>query len=522
MAKFNAPASKPKYVEAKTHNDGGAVRPSNPLTELRFTAVVTFVGEDTFYESAEDRQKRIVDLTHAATKVDTTGVAQLVADLRSKFMIRGASVVVASEYLRAYEGRGPHPRSVIAAACQRADEPAEFIAYWYQHYGRSIPRAMKMGLSDALGNLITQFSALKYNGKERAIRLADVIELVHPTPFSADQSALFKALLDERHRGKWDEHPELLERLPVIANHLYLARMPEDRRRQHLSIVGPKALSDAGFTWERLSSWLPGGMDAQAWEAVIPRMGVFALIRNLRNFDDANISEAAHRTVVDKITNAADVAGAKILPMRAYQAYNAAKSDNWKRALGQTLELASGNVAPMHGSLLLIDTSGSMRDTLSAKSKLMRVEAAALQAITIAKHSSNCDVVIYGQTSAKLDLDMRMSVLALTQQVARQVGVVGHNTMGHTAIARHFDPQRHERVVMFTDDQQTDSKEFHDQKGQTDYWGRTWPDPVDISHVPEVITFNVGGYGTQSTWGKGRITVAGLSDQIFAAVRELI
>ena len=29
-----------------------------------------------------------------------------------------------------------------------------------------------------------------------------------------------------------------------------------------------RALEDAGVTWEWLAGWLPGGMDAEAWEAM--------------------------------------------------------------------------------------------------------------------------------------------------------------------------------------------------------------------------------------------------------------
>ncbi len=35
--------------------------------------------------------------------------------------------------------------------------------------------------------------------------------------------------------------------------------------------------------------WLQGPMDKAAWQAIIPNMGYFALLRNLRNFDEAGI-----------------------------------------------------------------------------------------------------------------------------------------------------------------------------------------------------------------------------------------
>ncbi len=60
--------------------------------------------------------------------------------------------------------------------------------------------------------------------------------------------------------------------------------------------------------------------------------------------------------------------------------------------------------------------------------------------------------------------------------VAKVVGSVGHSTFGHTAIGRHFNPKRHERVVLFTDDQQHDSG------------------LVRLDHVPLIYTFNLAGH----------------------------
>ena len=533
MAKFNEVATQPKVAPTQTHEGGGAVRPTNPLTELEFTAAVTFVGEDTFYERADQRLARLVSLTHDATKRNPHGVAQLVADLRSKYLIRGAAIVVAAEYVKAYEGRGPLPRFVVSAACQRADEPAEFVAYWHKFHGKSLPSGVRKGLGDALSRLLNQKSALKWNSHERAIRLADVIELAHPVPGNEDQGALFTALLDERHWGSWDNkpndgreqvRPSALDKLPVISQHLKLARLPEDERRPFLRANGPKALADAGFTWERLSAWLPGGMDAEAWEAVIPNMGVMALIRNLRNFDQAGISEDAITTVINKITSEDDVRGAKVLPFRAYQAYKQAPSDNWKLALGKTLNHASGNIARMDGSLLLVDASASMGSHLSAKSDMTVFEAALLQALSVARNSDRCDVVLFGTNSGKLSLDMRgASILGTMQKVIAEWPNMrlGSSTFGHTALAKHWDASKHTRAVIFTDDQMHDSMELgrdEDQYG----WYRRNVTQVSVKHVPEIITFRVGGYQPQTTWGKGRIHVAGLSDQIFNAVANFV
>jgi hypothetical protein len=54
-------------------------------------------------------------------------------------------------------------------------------------------------------------------------------------------------------------------------------------------------LAAAGVTWEALAGWLQGPMDKAAWEAIIPSMGVMALARNLRNFDEAGVSDDGRR-----------------------------------------------------------------------------------------------------------------------------------------------------------------------------------------------------------------------------------
>jgi hypothetical protein len=284
-----------------------------------------------------------------------------------------------------------------------------------------------------------------------------------------------------------------------------LDAVPVDDRRAVLRARGPAALAEAGFSWERLSGWLPGGMDAEAWEAVIPSMGVMALVRNLRNFDQAGISEAAIEAVIAKITDAERVTRARLFPYQVWAAYKHAPSDNWKRALGRTLDHTVANISVLDGTLVVIDTSGSMQGTVSGRSKLSRVEVAAVMAMATAKRASNVDVVIYGETNALVRKVDGMSVLAGVDKVVRSVGSVGHATYGHTAIGRWYDPKRHRRAVIFTDDQQHDSGH------------------VRLDHVPLIYTFNLAGYRPSAlpAGERGRYTLGGFTDATFTAMKVL-
>lgn len=98
------------------------------------------------------------------------------------------------------------------------------------------------------------------------------------------------------------------------------------------------------MTWEAVAGWLQGPMDAAAWEAVIPSMGVMALARNLRNFDEAGVSDEVAETVARKIADPEQVTKSRMLPMRFYSAFNAAPSLRWGHALERALTASMANI----------------------------------------------------------------------------------------------------------------------------------------------------------------------------------
>jgi hypothetical protein len=490
-----------------TH-EGGEAFARDPESELFLLAVTNMAGEDTFYECANKRDARFVELVHKVTASNPAFIAGadveagkvgLAQYLRETMLMRSAAVVMAAEYVAAGGERG---RAVVARALQRADEPAELLGYWLTRHGRNVPMPVKRGIADAARRLYTERAALRYDGLSRQVRMADVIEMTHPSPRDDRQSALFNYLLDRRHH---DDARADAEVLPMLAAAAALEAVPMDERRAVLRARGAVALAEAGFSWERLSGWLPVGMDAEAWEAVIPSMGAMALVRNLRNFDQAGITDAAIEAVIAKITDGDQVAKARLFPYQVWAAYKNAPSDNWRRALGPTLELTATNIPALDGTLVVIDTSGSMQATVSGRSTMQRVEVAAVMAMATAKRAANVDVVIYGQTNALVRKQAGMSVLGGVDKVVRSVGAVGHATFGHTAIARWFDPKRHQRAVIFTDDQQHDSGH------------------VRLDHVPLIYTFNLAGYRPSAlpAGERGRYTIGGFTDATFTAMKVI-
>ncbi len=465
-------------------------------SELFLLAVTNMVAEQTFYEKADARDERFVSLIHRVTREDPEWIQRFVPWLRNVANMRSAAVVMAAEYVAA---GGPNGRKVIASAVARADEPAEILAYWAQEHGKRFPQPVKRGVADAVREHYTEYAALKYDGRSRAWRMADVIELTHPKPGEQWQSDLFRFLLDRRH------HPEEMaipETLPTVARRAELERVPADQRRGYLRERGAEALAEAGATWEWLSGWLPGGMDAEAWEAVVPSMGYMALLRNLRNFDEAGISKQTIRYVNGVLADPERVARSRQFPYRFWSAYRNAPSLTWASALEEALELSVRNIPALPGgTLVLTDTSASMTRPVSGRSNVRHFELAALFAAALAKQADDVELISFATRSEPVRFRPSQSILRTIDKVESRIGKVGHGTNLGRAVKRHFDG--HDRVVVFSDMQ------THDQ--------------MPSLQGVQVYVFNTGGYrATPFAVGrKGHYEIGGFSDATFRLMKLL-
>lgn len=498
------PTSPVRTTGTGVTHEGGAGFTRDPKSELFLLAVSNMGGEDTFYESGKARDDRFALLIHGVARDDPAWLAKFIPWLRDTANMRTASVVAAAEY--AASG-APGARQVIASTLLRPDEPAELLGYWIATHGRSIPQPVKRGVADAAIRMYSERNLLKYDGQRTGFRFADVIELAHPKPKDDRQRDLFKHALDRRHNR--DE--AIPASLTMLLADLELQTLPEAQRRAVLtaSVNGggtTNALDRAGWTWERLSGWLPGGMDAAAWEAVIPQMGYMALLRNLRNFDEAKISDSARKYVVDKLSDPEEVAKSRQFPFRFLSAWKAAPAMHWGSALEAALALSCQNIPELVGrTLVLVDVSGSMTAKISQRSSVEMSAVGALFALaTYVRSAGNCDLVAFGTDSMVVPVNKTTSVLRACETVPGLGNKVGHGTETHKALAKHY--AGHDRVVIFTD-------------GQAFGYGN--PEGRIVDKIPVLHTFNLGGYRvTPFEAGKpGRHEFGGFSDSTFKLMR---
>jgi len=117
MAKFNVATARPvggspiETVASGVTHEGGTGYTHSPKSELFLLAVSNFVGEDTFYESAADRDARYARLVADVAVADPAWTAGFLAWLRGEANMRSAPLVGALEAARAMVGALQHRRT---------------------------------------------------------------------------------------------------------------------------------------------------------------------------------------------------------------------------------------------------------------------------------------------------------------------------------------------------------------------------------------------------------------------------
>ncbi|MEU1823089.1 TROVE domain-containing protein [Streptomyces abikoensis] len=511
MARFNTRAPKTARATSpvtttghtRTHL-GGKGHLRDDRSELFLLAIANLVSQQTFHENGTARDGRFGTLVRKLAVEDAAWTAGLLGWLRGEGQMRTASLVGAAEYVKARLDAGatdgPTNRQVVDSVLRRADEPGEMLAYWTSTYGRNVPKPVKRGIADAVRRLYTGRNLLKYDTASKGYRFGDVLNLVHPTPHPDKpwQSDLFQYALDRRHNPD-TATPPTTDR--TLTAHRALMAVPVAERRA--LVAGPggaERLAEAGITWEALAGWLQGPMDAAAWEAVIPSMGTMALVRNLRNFDEAGVSDDVAQRVVARIADPQEVARSRQFPFRYLAAYQHAPSLRWAWSLEQALGHSLANVPALAGrTLILVDRSGSMWSPLSDRSQLNRADAAAIFGTAVAMRAADADLVEFGTTSAPVAYRRGESVL----KVLERFGSLG-GTDTTEAVRRHYRGQ--DRVLIVTDEQAS----YHHAGGPTEQV------PADIP----VYTWNLAGYrpGHGPSGSAHRHTFGGLTDAAFRMV----
>lgn len=375
----------------KTHAGGPAGGPS-PLQALRRSVLSCLLWENEFYESGESIADRIRTL---CDEVSPSDIAALAVEARGTFHLRHVPLMLLVSLVA--KGRGSLVSDTVAEVIQRPDEMCELLSLYWRDARKPLSNQLKRGLARAFTKF-NAYSLAKYNQRDREVRLRDVLFLCHAKPASPEQAETWKKLID----GSL-ESPDTWE-------------------------VSLSKGSDKRETFERLLRER--------------KLGYLALLRNLRNMDEAGCDRGLIRDAI-LARRGAD----RVLPFRYVAAARAVPSlEKW---LDIAMLASLAEIPSLPGrTIVLVDVSGSMHTPLSAKSDLCRIDAAAALASIV-----NCeDLRVFTFSERVVEVAPRRG-MAGVDAIARSQQA-GGTYLGLAVEAINRLP--HDRLIVITDEQSSD------------------------------------------------------------------
>ncbi len=493
MAKFNKTVTGTGAKDAlnvtgaaRTY-EGGAGFVKDQKGEF-FSLIVNLMGGDEpkFYESGKARDDRSSKLAAEIAVADPSWILGCLPWVRSTANMRTAPIMAAASAVHArladkdsvkqdellssmgYKGVN---RALVAGVLQRADEPGEYVAYVQKKYGK-LSKPERRGLADAANVLYTPYSVMKYDTASHAVRFGDVLNLTHASPEFfvaswrtedmdsdqemefrsaglAEKQAVFGHIINRRFGNAEDS-----AQLPAMIS-TNMAVRKEVAKGNYEVLLNADAVKAAGLTWEDVLSLAGTKLDkAKVWESVIPSMGVFALARNLRNFEEAGISKEMREFVIAKLSDPVVIAKSRMFPYRWLSAYEAVNGVHYVSALEDAVNLSTQNISSdLDDSLILVDLSQSMQGRVSAHSSMTQAKQAALFGAAIALKNPGAKLVAFATTDRVITVRRGGSILKIAAEMDEmsQRGTIGGGTNTGPTIQKYFKGQR--RVIVITDGQ---------------------------------------------------------------------
>ncbi len=505
-----------RFAKQVTNYEGATAYALSPEMEL-YTSVVTWSLSDSFYEKNEARLTRVRQLM---AKCGPLFVGKLAVYARNKMYLRSVPLVLAAELAKLHSGDNLVAR-VTDGVIGRADEITELLACYELLNERKGPKKLnrlskqlQKGLSTAF-NRFDEYQFAKYN-RDGAIKMRDALFLVHPKAKDDLQQALFNKIAADTLQTPYTWETEL-------------------------SALGQQAFeNDAAKTAAFRSKW----------EELIDsgKLGYMALLRNLRNIQEAGVSYSHFSKVCAVLADAEQVAKAKQFPFRYLAAYrelinpavtkmpargivgkstalagsNAGYTGELLDALEKAVQASAANIKGFNHQtrvLLACDVSGSMQTPVSANSKVLLYDVGLMLAMLLQARCKNVEVGMFGDRWKTISVP-RNQILANVQEFYRREGEVGYATNGYLVI-KYLLARRAQvdKVMLFTDCQLYNISSTSGDHIHT-LWLRY---KAEVAPSAKLYLFDLKGYGQAplQVLRHDVYLVAGWSDKVFEVLAAL-
>jgi hypothetical protein len=421
--------------------EGGMAPPVKPVEQLRRAVMACLLWEDSFYESGVSIAERVAILMEQVTQEEARDILR-----EAKFCNKLRHIPL---YLLTLMAKKHWlTQNDVYEVCTRADDMTELLALYWNDGKKPVSHQLVKGLQKAFTHF-DEYQLAKYN-RAKTVKLRDVLRVVRPKPANDEQSALWKR---------------------VVAGELVTSDTWE------------VAISACGSNNSKKESEYTRLIEEN-------KLGDLAFLRNLRKMREVGVSE-------DVIRNSFE--GRKWNWIIPYQFISAAAHNP---SLEDTLEVAMfkclAEVEPIAGkTALLVDVSGSMNDTISGKSEVLRVDVAIGLAILLREVCKNVHIFSFN-TDVK-QMPSRRG-FALRDVIRKDLG--GGTNMWKAI--REAGTRHNDLMIVITDEQTTDTGRYTD------------------ANADLLVIVNVAAYKNGVGYEKSVLHISGWSDNVITYIRNYL
>lgn len=459
MSKLNPRVKPDKFEEERLAGGSGALaaKQSN-ISLLRRAILANLLWEDVAYmdgEKVADEIKRLIPLC------DAVDVYNLALEARLMQKLRHTPLFIAVEMCK-YPEHKLFVKDLLPRIITRADMLTDFLAIYWKEKKCPLCNQAKKGLALAFHNF-NEYKLAKYD-RDAAIKLRDVLFLVHAKPRNEYEQKLFKKVADR-------------------------------------SLDTPE-------TWEVMLS--RGDDKKEAWTKLITenKIGGLAMLRNIANMKKAELD----KNIIKK--GLANLKSSMLLPLDFLK--SAKMNPEFDRDIEDAMLESYKNLPKLKGkTLFIVDVSGSMMCKVSSKSDFSRFDTACAMAMLACNQCEDFELVTtagndYSRVCASEYIPYPKKGFDLATQINNtklNVGSGGIFTRQCLEWCRNkFKDTEFDRIIIFSDSQDCDSP------------NKRIPKPFGKHNYIVDVSANTKGVNYKGVWSA---EVSGFSEHFLTYIAAL-
>lgn len=328
MSKFNSTTTK---TPDSTNMAGGiAFSRDDFRMEVASTILNTMLNGDSYYENEVERLERIESML--VNEDHSKFLAKAMVYVRNEGNLRSISHFMGVVLAEKTKGT-TFLRKALEKTIIRPDDMTEMLALWNtRNPNKMLPNSIRRSFKSSLENKFDMYQFKKYEGKNKKVKLRDVVKISHPSAErwqKGDNSEVFKMIIEGR--------------LPNIE------------------------------TVQTVNANSTGEYRSQSYSRMLKerKLGYMGALKNIKNILESGADTGTINALCDLISNENAVRNSRVLPFRFTQAYEIVNNMSIDRinakqvlnAIEQGFIYSAKNVPIVEEGqkvAILLDESGSM------------------------------------------------------------------------------------------------------------------------------------------------------------------